>query len=159
MAQQNEFVVFAIDDQQFAVALSNVERVLHAVEISPLHGAPSNVIGVINFQGRAVPVINSRRVLGAPERGLDLDDVFIFVRNGGPTVALIADSVEPATEIDQDRIVSAEQVLAGLSPYGGVATDDEGMTVLVTVHRILSVDDRARLQDALDNLGGPDHVG
>ncbi len=159
MAEQNEFVVFALDDHQYALALASVERVLRAVEISPLPGAPSNILGVINFQGRAVPVVNSRRVLGRPERDLDVEDVFVLVRNGGPTVALVADSVMPAREIPQDHIVSAEQVLAGQGAVGGVATDDEGLTVLLTVYRILSPEDQARLKEAVGKMEDPGHVG
>ena len=52
MNKSNQLVVFYLDDQQYALYLSVVERLVSAVEITHLPKAPDIVLGVINIQGR-----------------------------------------------------------------------------------------------------------
>ena len=54
------FVVFTLDEQRYALRLSAVERIVRAVEVIPLPETPKIVIGMINVQGRVMPVVNIR---------------------------------------------------------------------------------------------------
>ena len=56
----NKLVVFALDDQRYALAFAVVEKVIRAVEITPLPQAPEIVSGAINVQGKIVPVVEGR---------------------------------------------------------------------------------------------------
>ena len=64
----NHIVVFALDEQRYALHLLAVERVVRAVEVTALPEAPEIVLGVVNVKGRIVPVINVRRRFRLPER-------------------------------------------------------------------------------------------
>ena len=68
MEKSNQLVVFALDDQRYALHLSAVDRVVPMVRVTPLPKAPDIVIGVVNVQGRVIPVINMRRRFRLPER-------------------------------------------------------------------------------------------
>jgi purine-binding chemotaxis protein CheW len=57
----NQLVVFAFDEQRYALHLSAVERIVRMVEITPLPKAPEIVLGVVNVQGRIVPIVNIRK--------------------------------------------------------------------------------------------------
>lgn len=54
-AERSELVVFRVEEQRYAVALEVVERVVQAVEVTPLPGSPAIVIGAINVAGRVSP--------------------------------------------------------------------------------------------------------
>lgn len=49
MRKIDQVVVFTLEGQQYALPLSAVERIVHAVEITPLPKAPEIVLGVINM--------------------------------------------------------------------------------------------------------------
>ena len=68
------------------------------MEVTPVPEAPDAVLGVINVEGKVIPVVNSRRRLGLPERELELNDLFIIVQEGGVSLALVADEVKPVME-------------------------------------------------------------
>ncbi len=93
MKKQDKLVVFSLDCRHFGIALSAVERVVHAVEITPLPNAPDRVLGVIDVQGRAVPVVNTRARLGLPPRAIGRSDRFIIAETSGGTVSLVVDEV------------------------------------------------------------------
>jgi len=71
MRESVHVVVFELAGQKYALQLSAVQLVVRAVEITPLPKAPACVAGIINFQGRVVPVFNLRQRFQLPERELE----------------------------------------------------------------------------------------
>ena len=81
-----QLVVFFLDGQRYGLHLSTVRRVVRAVEVRALPSAPGIVLGVINIEGRIIPVINVRRRFGLPDKEIDLDDHFIVAATARRTV-------------------------------------------------------------------------
>ena len=81
MAPAHQLVVFTMDEQRYALQLAAVERVVRMVEVTPLPQAPQIVLGVINAQGRIIPVVDIRRRFRLPARDIRLSDhLLIAVR-------------------------------------------------------------------------------
>jgi chemotaxis signal transduction protein len=59
-----QLVVFAIDEQRYALPLGAVLRVLPMVALSPLPQAPPITLGVFNLRGTVIPVLDIRRRFG-----------------------------------------------------------------------------------------------
>ena len=81
MSKFHHLVVFSLDDQQYALLLPVVERVINAVAVTPLPEAPDIVLGVINIYGEIIPVMNIRKRFGLPEREIDIKDQLIISRS------------------------------------------------------------------------------
>lgn len=58
-------MVFVLDEQSYALYLPSVERVVRAVEVTPLPKAPDIVSGIINLRGKITPVVDLRGSLSA----------------------------------------------------------------------------------------------
>ena len=86
-------VVFTLDTQRCALPVSRVDRVLPALEITPLPDAPPALAGYAVLQGEVVPVLDLRRCLSLPEREVRLDDSLVLARGIGGALAFFADSV------------------------------------------------------------------
>ena len=95
MNKSNQLVVFLLNEQRYALYLPVVERVVSAVEVTPLPKAPDIVLGVINMQGKVIPVVNIRRRFGLPERQIDLSDQFIIANTTKRPVVLVASERQP----------------------------------------------------------------
>ena len=93
MAPQG-LVVWTLDSQRCALPVSVVERVLPALEVTPLHDAPAAICGTVVLQGQVVPVLDIRHCLGLPARELQLGDSLLLARGSKGPLAFFADSVQ-----------------------------------------------------------------
>ncbi len=143
-------VVFALGEQKFAVPISVVERVVRAVEITPLPDAPPNIRGVINFQGRIVPVFDLRRRCGLPPRALQTSDYFIIAQTGSRLVALLVDSVEGVESAAPSAFTSAADIEPELDLTRGVMKLTTGIVLVQDIDHFLSSDEDDALRAALE---------
>lgn len=137
MIGKNHIVAFTLDNQQYGLNLSSVERIVRAVEITPLPDAPCAILGVIDVEGRIMPVLNTRKWLGLPERDIELQDVFIIVSANGHSVALVADEVKPVVEVPVDRMTDSQEIVNSSGSVRGIAKSDEGLIMVLTTEKAL----------------------
>lgn len=145
----NRLVVFALDEQRYALHLSAVERVVRAVEVTPLPKAPDIVCGIVNVQGRVIPVFNVRKRFRLPERGIAITDQLIVVRARRQPVALAADAVSGVLEYSERLAVSAEDILPSAEYLEGVVKLEDGLVLIHDLDRFLSLDEETVLERAL----------
>jgi len=142
-------VVFLLDAQRYALPLCAVERILRAVEVTPLPKAPEIVLGVINVHGRILPVVNVRRRFRLPERELQLGDHLMLARTAKRLLALVADSVVGLAELTPEEVAAAEAILPGLEYLEGVAKMADGMVFIHDLNQFLSLEEERELAAAL----------
>jgi purine-binding chemotaxis protein CheW len=143
------YVVFVLDGQRYALHLSAVERIIRAVEVTPLPKAAEIVLGIINMQGRIIPVVNIRRRFRLPEREIDLSDQLIIANTIKRSVALVVDEVRGVIEQAQEEVVPAEAVLPGAKYVEGVVKLEDGMILIHDLNRFLSLEEERSLDKAL----------
>ena len=143
----HSLVVFQLDDRRYALRLSAVERVLPAVEIVPLPQVPAIVRGVINVEGRIIPVVDIRARFSLPPRALALSDHLLIAQTQRRPVALVVDAVIGVTEIDQ--IVATERFADHAAYIEGVATLNGDLIVIHDLDTFLSTTESAAREAAL----------
>jgi purine-binding chemotaxis protein CheW len=149
-----EYVVIGLDELRVALRLSAVERVVRAVYVSPLPDAPEIVAGVVNVQGRVVPVGNMRRRFRLAERPAALADRLVIARANQRPVALMADTVGGVLEYPASDIIGAGDILPGLAYVDGVAKLADGLILIHDLDRFLSLDEASALEHAMISAGG-----
>jgi purine-binding chemotaxis protein CheW len=149
LAQSGKIVLFALDEPRYALYLSSVERVVRAVEITPLPKAPEIVLGVINVQGRVLPVLDIRKRFRLPAREISVDDRFIIARTARRMVALVVDSVAGVHELTEREMVSAKQALPFAQYLEGVAKLEDNLVLIHDLDQFLSLDEERVLDTAL----------
>ena len=150
MNQPNQYVVFSLDDQRLALRLSGVERVVWAVALTPLPEAPDVIPGVVNVEGRVMPVVDIRSRLGLPERALHPDHQFIIAKTPRRTVALWVDMVEGVIEPEEDAVIPAGEIVPGMGYIEGVVKLPEGVILIHDLDRFLSIEEEKTLATALE---------
>lgn len=144
------WLVFKLDEQEFAVGLGAVERVVRAVEIMPLAEAPRGVRGVINYMGRIVPVFDLWLRFGQPSREVRVTDHLVIAHTHWRTVALLVDSVSGVVSRTEAQITPASEILPDLESITGVMKFDGGMVHVHDLERFLSIEDHEALQMMLN---------
>ena len=143
-------VVFTLGDLRFALNLAAVERVISAVEITPLPEAPRGVSGVINLQGKIVPVFDLRQRFGLPSREVRLSDHLIIAHTQWRMVALIVDTVGGVVPQNEVNVTPAADILPDLECVTGVMKLDGNLVLVQDLERFLSIEDHEALQLALN---------
>ncbi len=111
-AHSGQLVVFSIEDQVLGIDLLSVERIVWAVEITPMPNAPEKIAGVINVQGSIIPVLNFREILHLPSKPLETTDRFVICKLDGRHGALIVDEIRGIKNYEPQELQEAEEVMS-----------------------------------------------
>jgi len=87
------FVCFALGTDLFALALASVKRVVRMAHITPVPDPPPHIAGVIDIQGRVVPVMRLAGRFGYPAKPVGINDRLLVIQALGREMALIVDDV------------------------------------------------------------------
>jgi purine-binding chemotaxis protein CheW len=142
-------VVFAVQGQRYALPLERVIRIVQAVDVTPLPGAPPLVHGIIDVAGEIMPVLSLRKRLGLPDHPIEAVDQFIIARMGGRLVALVADESRGIITVSSTSIVPSDRILPGLESFRGVAQMEDGLVLIHDLERFLDPGDNTALEQAL----------
>lgn len=142
-------VVFHLAEQRYALRLSAVERIIRVVEITPLPQAPEIVLGVINVQGRVIPVINLRKRFRLPDRDINLSDHLIIAHTAKRAVALVADAVFGVMERWEEDVTAADRILPDLAYVESVVKLEDGLILIHDLDTFLSLAEEKTLEQAM----------
>ena len=147
-----QLVSFVIAEQQYALPLSAVERVLPMVAVSPLPQAPPIALGVINLHGQVIPVLDIRHRLGFPTRDYGLTAHLLVARTHRRTLALPVDEVWGVQEVAVEAIVPPHAILPHLGHVAGIVMLTDGLLVIQDLEAFLSLEEERRLAEALTEM-------
>jgi purine-binding chemotaxis protein CheW len=128
-----------------------VERVVRVVEVTPLPQAPDIVLGVVNVQGRVIPVVNPRRRFRLPERDIALSDQLVIAHTTRRPVALVVDAVTGVLEYSGREAVGARDIVPGMEYVEGVVKLADGLVLIHDLDRFLSLDEVTALDRAIES--------
>ena len=138
----NQYLVFTIDEQRYALGLSGVEKVIRAVQLDPLPEGQEMLLGVINMQGQIIPVLDIRKKFYLPHSEMDISDRIVISRTSKTTFAFIVDTVQGVVEIPKEEVREAQKIFPNLEQYiDGVGKLHDDTVLIYNVDNLLSVQD------------------
>lgn len=140
-------VVFVLDAQRYGLRVAAVERVAALVHITPLPGAPSVVLGVIDVHGEIVTVFDVRARFRLSAHPATSGQRLLIARTARRAVALLADDVLGVLQVNRTDIV--DQPAATLPFVDGVVRCADGLLLLHDLEHFLSAAEQRTLDDAL----------
>jgi chemotaxis-related protein WspB len=149
------FLIFELGHDRYALPAAQIAEVLPVVRIKRVPHAPAGVIGVFDYRGAPVPVIDlSELTIGrpaAPRLSTRLIVVSYPSRQEGEThlLGLIAERATDTMRCDPKDFV-ASGITTGRAPYlGRVTTGSHGVVQRIDVDSLLPDDVRESLFDQL----------
>lgn len=149
MSSLEQLVVFSLDERRYALRLSAVERVVRLVEVTPLPAAPEIVLGVINLEGRIVPVVDTRSRFRLPAKEQELSDHILIAHTARREVALLVDSVSNVVELSGGEVINSSGIVPGIEYVEGIAKLEDGMVLIHDLDRFLSLEEEKMLEEAI----------
>jgi purine-binding chemotaxis protein CheW len=145
---------FLLDGTRYALRLDTVERVVPAAALTPLPGAPAIVLGLLDLEGRIVPVVDIRARFHLPEREMDIGDCCIIATTARRTLGILVDmpgEVIEAAEADIDR---GTGILLGSEYIVGVVRLDVGLVLIHDLESFLSLEEEKSIAGAMAEMDG-----
>ena len=135
----NEWLKFKLASEYYAVNVVYVKEILGSCDITPVPGAFSFILGIINLRGNIVPVADARRLLGleasaaADERGWTL-----ILDPEGEVAGLVVDEVLDILTFENSAIQRLNESDHGY--LSGVVEVDGEMLILLDAKGIAGCD-------------------
>ena len=143
----SRWVTFQLENETYGIDVMQIREVLRSTEISPVPGAPSYVLGIINLRGNVVAIIDTRSRFGLPQREVDDASRILILEAGDYVVGFLVDSVSEVAELQNDQIETAPDTGSseGARFISGLYNRKEGLLILVDANKLLSEDELAEL--------------
>jgi purine-binding chemotaxis protein CheW len=124
----NAYVRFRVAEEAYAVSVLNVLEVASLGEVTPVPGAPREILGVRNLRGKILPVIDLAALLGT--RRTDLPVRLLVTESEGRQAGLAIDEVTEVGEL-------AEQAEAESALLAGTMLDDGDLIGVLNMHAVM----------------------
>lgn len=145
-----QVVIFRTGTQEFALEISQVERILRYQRPAALPNAPDFLEGVIPYGDGVAPVVDLRKRLGLDAPVLE-DTRLMVVMVDGQRVGMLVDQVREVARIDSRGIAAPPPMVRGLAAkyIAGVLTIGDRTIVLLNTGRLFSTKERVKLEEAV----------
>jgi purine-binding chemotaxis protein CheW len=150
----NQLVVFILGEQQYALPLATVQRVVRMVEVTALPKAPEIVLGVIDLRGKIIPVMSMRKRFGLPEPETSLSDQLIVADTATRTVALVVNSVTGVIERTAEEVTNTERIVPGAQYVAGMISLGDGVLFIHNLECFLAKKEEHELEDLMGQAAG-----
>ncbi|MDB4910662.1 MAG: CheW protein, partial [Gemmatimonadetes bacterium] len=139
-ATAQQLVSFRLGDDQFAVDILVVERVLRFSTPAALPNLPSWIDGVIEHGGRIVPVIDLRTRFGMPRLAPRAEHRILVLAVGEEWLGVTVDSVHEVLSVTPDEIAPPPPLFRGLNAeyLKGLVRREGLLIIFLDVARVLT---------------------
>jgi purine-binding chemotaxis protein CheW len=140
-----DLLVFNLGQQQFALPVNQVSSVVPRAALSPLPGAPADLIGLLRLRGALWPVIDIRARLGLPAAAPHIGECIVILHTTTFHLGLLVDGIEDVVAAaigarDRPASVAGERLIRGVLDVSGhvVTVLDADATVGTEVRAYLA---------------------
>jgi len=142
-----QWVTFILDGEKYGINVIQVREVLRNIEIAPVPGALSYVLGIINLRGNVVTVLDTRARFGLTSADFNEESRIIIIETNDQIVGLLVDSIAEVADILQSQIELTPNVGNDDSAkyIRGVHSKNGELLILVDVEKVLSDDEWAEM--------------
>jgi purine-binding chemotaxis protein CheW len=138
--EQDQYLVFKIQSQEFAIQAMLIEEISRPLEITPVPDSLPYIDGVTNLRGKLANVINFRKKFAFDEIEHDEDTRLIIIEHLGFPLGIIVDSVEEVIKITDDLVQKLPEATSTMTKekyITGVGLLDKRMIIMLNVEKIL----------------------
>ena len=149
-AVADKLVTFRLGDDHFAADIYAVERVLRYVAPTTVPDMPAYIEGVIDYQGRVVPIVNLRRRFELPAALVAAETRILVLNVAEEWIGIVVDAVTEVASFDRAAVAPPPKLFRGLSReyLKGIVRRAERLVILLDAEQLLTSTERIALQAA-----------
>ena len=129
----------SLQETQFVIDLALVERVISIVALQQLPGAPSYFVGLMDYHGDSIPVVDLGLWLGSDaDEPYNLETPIVLCGDGKNRIGFIVDKVLQVETIGANTPQMIRAFKDASSPFLAALSSDTGLSLLLDMKRILT---------------------
>ncbi|WP_041088733.1 chemotaxis protein [Jeotgalibacillus soli] len=133
-----EIVEFEINGSFYGINVIKVKEIIQPIPVTVIPHSHSNVEGIIHLRGEVLPVVDIRKVLGAPIKNESFQEKYIVAEFNKLKVVFHVDNVSQIHRISWEQIEKPSELYqGGDSPVVGVVKRENNMLLLLDFERII----------------------
>lgn len=143
-----KILIFSINNEYYATDIMEVERILGYETPTKIPDSPSFVEGVINYEGKILPVISLSKRFNLLAGQNEKNDLKIIVaKENERKIGIIVDVVSEVRNISTDSIENPPEVVSGISSryIKGLIKIDKQIIIFLNISSILTDDEKKML--------------
>ncbi len=158
-SQAGQYLTFNLQDEVFAVDISQVREVLELDKLTKVPQTPAITRGVINLRGSVVPVIDMRLKFGMGETEKTVDTCIIIVEitidSETTMIGALADSVQEVMDLEADQIEPPPKIGTRLNTelIKGMGKRNDEFIIILDIEKIFTLEELALVLDAQEEDG------
>ncbi|MDA3943371.1 MAG: chemotaxis protein CheW [Bacteroidetes bacterium] len=131
---QNQLSVigFYLHPEMYAIDYDYVKEVKTVIEITSIPGTPDFIMGIINFRGNMLSVVNLKTFFGLKEKGLTEFNKLIIIGKGNFEFGIMTDGILGNLRLDQHKLSAPPLTLSESGSAFVKAISAEGIILLDT---------------------------
>lgn len=118
--------------------ISHVNKILPLMMLEAVPNSPYFVVGLMNYAGQSIPVLDLAARLGLErDQPYSLDTPLLLCTDGSQELALLADRILGLADVAENTLQMSEQFNPDSSPFLGSVTLGSELFLLLNAKRIL----------------------
>lgn len=114
LTEMIELLVVSLGGERFGIETVYALEAISLPELIPVPCTPAFVLGVVNYRGRILAVLDLRRILGLSGEGVTEGSKVVSVEAEGMTFGIMVDTVEGTMSVPTHKVAPPPEVLTGL---------------------------------------------
>lgn len=152
MSSTIQYFVFRLDEQRYALKLEAVEKVVRVVELISVPESINYLMGLINVEGRIIPVFDIRTRFRLKPREIDLEDRIIISPTSTGVIAVIVDEVQGIADFKKDDIRDAKDIYPNMDIFvEGVWRSGDDTVLIYDVDKLFPSLSKKELNSFVDS--------
>jgi purine-binding chemotaxis protein CheW len=137
-----QYLTVRLRDELYALRVEYLVEILPAPRITRVPSVPEHIVGVMNFRGEVLPVIDLKRFFSLAQSEPAADRIVVVVKHGGVRTGLLVDGVGDLVPLSLDDLTE-EPLVAGRAEratFEGVARFKGCLVSLINLEGLLQSD-------------------
>jgi purine-binding chemotaxis protein CheW len=150
-------VGFVVGDVEYAVHIARVKEITNPLTVVALPHAPRAVVGVADFRGEVIPVVDLRTRFGLSAAPATRKTKWLVVDAGGRLIALVVDAVTEVFGTGGAELRPAPSLGDGDDVRGlaGVTGHGAGLVFVLDVARLRELTDALAVAGKIGQAAAP----
>ena len=138
-----QYLTLRLGDESYALRAEYLVELLPAPRVTRVPSVPEHILGVMNFRGEILPVIDLKRFFSLPEGQPVEDRIVVVVKHGDVRSGLLVDGVGDLVPLAPDDLTEEPPVAgrARRAAFEGVARFKGELVSLINLEGLLQSED------------------
>lgn len=97
-------ITFLVDTEEYGVDAIRVQEIIRYLTPVKVPNAPEPILGVINFRGEVIPIVDLRKTFGLSPLAIDQYTIIVILETEGKIFGIVADRILDIVNIPVSKI-------------------------------------------------------